>query len=97
MKPTNRNCSFCWGKLVTTFLHPMKVAIVEALLWIDEPLSPKCIDHLSGGMHGVSLTAYHMRSLADAGVVIRVDQKARRGALQSYYELAPKFAQANGQ
>lgn len=73
----------------------MKVAIVEALIWVDEPLSPKCIDRLSGEIYGVSLTAYHMRSLADAGVVIQVKQKPRRGAMQTYYRVAPWFVQAD--
>jgi DNA-binding transcriptional regulator GbsR (MarR family) len=73
--------------LVSQLVHPIKVAIVEALIWIDEPLSPKELDQVFDGQFGVSLVSYHMRKLADLGVVEKVHQQAVRGALQTFYGL----------
>jgi hypothetical protein len=30
---------FCWSSFVAATVHPVKVAIIEALLWIEEPIS----------------------------------------------------------
>lgn len=71
-------------------VHPIKVAIVEALTWIEQPLSPKELDDVLDGEFGVSLISYHMRKLADLGVVEKVHQQAVRGALQTFYGLSAR-------
>src|SRR4029077_11552009 len=81
---------FDWDALILLSVHPMKVAIIEAMQWIEVPLSPKELDRLFDEEFGVSLVSYHMRTLADAGVVERVRQAAVRGAVQTFYTLAAR-------
>lgn len=81
---------FNWDALIPISVHPVKVAIIEALQWIAVPLSPRELDRLFDEELGVSLISYHMRTLADAGVVEKVRQQSVRGALQSFYTLAAR-------
>lgn len=80
--------SFQWGLLVPMMVHPLKVAIIEAMDWIDVPLSAKDLDLLLDEEYGLPLVAYHLRKLADVGAIERVEQRAVRGALQTFYSLA---------
>lgn len=81
---------FNWDSLVPHMIHPAKVMIIEAMLWIEVPVSPKELDRIFDEEFGVSLVAYHMRTLADVGVVERVRQQAVRGAVQSFYALSER-------
>jgi len=81
---------FSWDSLVPHLIHPVKVAIIEALQWIEVPLSPKELDLIFEKEFGVSLVSYHMRTLMDVGVVERVRQEPVRGAVQSFYTLVAR-------
>lgn len=87
---TPRPHSFNWHALIPTSVHPVKVAIIEALQWIAVPLSPRELDRIFDEEFGVSLVSYHMRTLADIGVVEKVRQQAVRGAVQTFYTLAAR-------
>jgi hypothetical protein len=76
--------------LVPHLVHPLKVAIIEAMGWIDEPVSPRELDLAFEEEFGVSLVSYHVRILADYGALEKVRQQAVRGALQTFYVLAAK-------
>jgi hypothetical protein len=80
---------FNWEVLVPVLIHPIKVAIVEAMEWIEVPVSPRELDRIFDEQYGVSLVSYHMRTLAKVGVVEVVRQQSVRGALQSFYSLLP--------
>jgi DNA-binding transcriptional ArsR family regulator len=86
----NPSGQFNWHALIPMSVHPVKVAIIEALQWIAVPLSPKELDRIFDEDFGVSLVSYHMRTLADMGVVERVRQQSVRGAVQSFYTLAAR-------
>lgn len=86
----NNNRPFQWDMLVPHLLHPLKVAIIEAMCWIDEPLSARNLDQIFDDEFGVSLVAYHVRVLADYGALEKVRQQAVRGALQTFYVLTTK-------
>jgi helix-turn-helix protein len=71
-------------------LHPHRVAILEAMLapppngdpgWSAKTLAP---------VLGVSLgdTAYHVRTLRDAGLLVEVDKRQVRGATQTFCRLS---------
>jgi len=53
-------------------VHPLKVAIVEALLWIGEPLSAVQLGKVFRGVGDgfrESNVRYHVRHLAEVGVL----------------------------
>jgi hypothetical protein len=81
---------FNWDVLIPISVHPAKVAIIEAMQWIAVPLSPRELDRIFDEEYGVSLVSYHMRTLADIGVVEKVRQQAVRGAVQNFYTLAAR-------
>jgi len=82
--------AFNWEALVPHLVHPMKVMIIEAMMWIDVPLSPRELDRAFDEEFGVSLVAYHMRTLADVGVVEKVREQPVRGTIQNFYSLSAK-------
>jgi DNA-binding transcriptional ArsR family regulator len=82
------HADFAWDKCVPLFVHPIKVAAIEALLWIEEPIAPKQLVEMLEEDLGVSVVAYHFRSLADLGLVEQDHQSPVRGALQTFYRLS---------
>jgi len=79
--------SFNWESLVPLLVHPLQVAIIEAMSWTEMPLSATDMDRISNGRIGVSLVSYHFRKLAELGVIHRVRQETVRGAIQTFYAL----------
>jgi hypothetical protein len=79
--------TFDWGSLVPLLVHPAKVAIIEALLWVERPLSPTEIVRLLGNEreYYLSLVSYHTVSLAKVGVIKKVRTRSARGALEKFY------------
>jgi len=86
----NKRKQFEWDMLVPHLVHPIKVAIIGAMQWIEEPVSPRELDRIFDEKHGVSLIAYHMRTLLDMGVVEQVRQRPVRGAVESFYVLVAR-------
>jgi len=72
-RPMSGNPSFPgWEPFVPQFVHPLKVAIVEALLYIGEPLSAVQFRKLLGSAGGdfcESNVRYHLNHLAVVGVL----------------------------
>jgi len=83
---------FPWEEFVPLFVHPIKVAIVECMLWIDEPMSAKLIERSMNDGTSVSLISYHLRSLEDVGIVVDVLSEPVRGAVQTFFRLQPTSA-----
>lgn len=79
--------SFNWEALVPLLVHPAKVEIIEALDWIEIPLSATDLDRILSGQLGVSLISYHLRKLAELNAIEKVRQESVRGAIQSFYAL----------
>ncbi|HET8813889.1 MAG TPA: hypothetical protein VFM51_02915 [Solirubrobacterales bacterium] len=79
---------FKWDLLIPRLVHPLKVTIIEALSWIELPLSARELDRMLDEEFGVSLVSYHMRKLAEVGALEMVEQRPVRGALQTFYVLA---------
>jgi hypothetical protein len=53
-----------WAMLDPRLIHPTKVLIVEAMLWIGRPLSAAELEEIFDGALGASTIDYHLRSLA---------------------------------
>jgi len=80
--------AYPWDRLVPRFLHPIKVIIIEAMLWVGKPLAAKQVEFIMDDGTSVGIISYHMRALASVQVVRKVDHKKIRGATQTFYELA---------
>lgn len=83
--------SFDWARL-TTLIHPMQVAVVEAVLWIGQPLSAKDFSQMFadeiGRANATSYMSYHVRELAKVGVLEQTGTESVRGAVRRFYALA---------
>ncbi len=77
--------TFDWDALVPYLIHPLKVAIVETISWIDMPLSASELARIFMSEFELSLVSYHLTKLAQVGAVVKVGQRPVRGALQSFY------------
>jgi len=78
---------FRWEDCVPHFVHPYKVAIIEALLWINEPLSAGDCVRVLDGVASSSLLSWHLRVLADLGILKSVKREKVRGFIRVYYGL----------
>lgn len=78
-----------WDALVPLVIHEIKLAILEAMLWIDEPLAATDVLRMYEGekkKEYVSSISYHLRSLAlDLPVLELYDEEAVRGAWRKLY------------
>lgn len=79
---------FDWGALVPFYIHPLRVAIIEALLWIDKPLSATDVKKLLDDGTTVGLISYHVKELAATGAIRKVRSRQVRGARETFYRLA---------
>ena len=76
-----------WEALIGRLLHPTQLAVVEAMLWIDRPLSPaQLVRVFDGGVH-LSSVAYHVSRLADLGVLEQTETRPVRGAVEHFFRL----------
>lgn len=76
---------FDWAGLVSQAVHPLRVMIIEALRWIDQPLSPSEFHEVFEQLFGLSQISYHVKVLAKAGVLVEVGNQTVRGAIQTFY------------
>jgi predicted transcriptional regulator len=77
---------FDWPALIDKSVHEVKVAIVEALWWIEQPLSAKELWEILGvGRYVAGTVAYHVKSLKDMGLIVPTSERAARGARETYY------------
>lgn len=75
-----------WVDLVPLIVHETKLIILEAMLWIDEPMSAVDIDVMVGEKIGTSSLSYHLRSLAyDLPVLDLYEEERVRGAWRKLY------------
>ena len=79
---------FVWETLTPRLIHPLKLAMIEALLWVDRPLSADDLLALFSPLESNrELVRYHARSLAKAGVLetIQVEESAGGPAEPHYF------------
>jgi hypothetical protein len=82
--------AFDWSVLVPRVVHPLKVVIVEALWWVDQPLSAADLTKLIGdGEIGLSRVSYHVVGLAKAGILRKVRERPVRGSVEKFYFFPP--------
>lgn len=77
---------FCWASLVASSVHPVKVAVVEAMSWVHEPLSATELEQLFGDHdYNLDVVLYHLRGLARLDVIEVTDTRRARGAREKYF------------
>jgi hypothetical protein len=78
-----------WEEIGIQLLHSTQLVIIEAMLWMEVPVSPRLLEHLSPDS-GIKLGhfAYHCKSLAKLGILEKVGSVPRRGAAENYYYFA---------
>jgi DNA-binding transcriptional ArsR family regulator len=67
--------------------HPARDQILDAMRSYGEPISPTQLARITGATLGS--TAYHVRTLVEAGVVELADEGRVRGAVEHFYALVP--------
>jgi hypothetical protein len=77
-----------WVTALFTFLHPVQIATIEAFEWVGEPISAFGIYQLLDRTWPLPTVRYHVRRLADQGVLEVRYSEPRRGSAERYYGLA---------
>ena len=80
--------TFDWVSLVALTVHPIKVAIIEALLWVGEPLSATEMMQTFDGAYSLDLVKYHAGRLRDLKLIEVTHERQARGAREKYYDLS---------
>lgn len=77
-----------WGMLGVRLLHPIQVQILEAMLWIDEPMSASALAKVFGGKIRPSTVAYHMLRLNSLRALRKVGKREpTRGSPEKLYRV----------
>jgi hypothetical protein len=80
---------FDWSLLVPRTIHDLKVAIIEAMEWIGQPLAPSelvfVVDDAENEKFGLSHVSYHMAKLRELGALKVVRTEPVRGSQKHYY------------
>lgn len=69
--------------LRAAYAHPIRIRTVAIFAHDDVELSPKEIARRLN--HALPVVAYHVRELAQAGLLVETRTEPRRGALQHFY------------
>jgi DNA-binding transcriptional ArsR family regulator len=76
---------FDWSSVVDLYVHPLKVAIIEALIRIGKPLSATDLRKVFGGTILTTTISRHLVTLAKAEIVVVVRERRVRGAREKFY------------
>jgi predicted transcriptional regulator len=77
-----------WSTALFSLIHPVKVAAVEAFLYIEEPMSALAIYESLARNWSLGTVVYHVRRLAETGVLVERFIEPRSGAYEHFYGLA---------
>jgi hypothetical protein len=85
---------FDWCAFVPHVIHPAKVAIIEAIQHVGQPLSAKDLEHLLGVPNwDVTRITHYVKGLAEMEALV-VSRRRRRGRgppEQDIYFISDKF------
>jgi hypothetical protein len=79
---------FKWDVLVARAVHPIQVAVIEAMQWIDRPLATSELSKLFDNAYSVSHLGYHVTALAKMEAIRATHCERVRGTIKQYYVLA---------
>ena len=76
-----------WDALPGRLLHETQVEIIEAMRWIDQPMSASDLAKVLYRNPNLPGLSYHVRRLKDLGVLKYVRWRQVRGAKEKFYRL----------
>lgn len=79
---------FDWNPFVPQLVHPMKVAIVEALAYMEQPLSASELKRLFGDVRYISNVSYHLEELSQIGAVMPEEEQQVGGSTKKPFRLS---------
>lgn len=88
MRKAGDELPFDWAALVPRVMHPMRVSIIEAMLWVERPISATDFNLMADEPEpSVSRLSYHFKILADPKVEVieQVREEQVRGAIERFY------------
>lgn len=69
-------------------LHPIQVRIIEAMLWIDRPMSSSDLAKVFDGKNALSTVSYHVRRLDSLRALRVIDERTpSRGSPEKLYRV----------
>jgi hypothetical protein len=75
-----------WATLGARLLHPIQVQIIEAMLWVDRPMSASVLVKVFGEELRLSTVAYHVRRLGSLCALKTVNTRVpSRGSPERLY------------
>jgi len=77
-----------WEAAFFSLLHPVQIAVVEALGWTGEPMSSRLLFEVLGGAWPLGTVGYHVHRLALTGVLEERYREPVRGVTEHFYGLA---------
>lgn len=76
-----------WGSLVPMIAHPIRVAIIEIMFFLEIKLSASDLRELFCGEVPLSNVHYHLSMLKKADVVAKADQRQVGGTTETFFAL----------
>ena len=77
-----------WATLAALLLHSCQVQIIEAMRWVDQPLSASELVRVLGTGQRLSTIAYHVRRLDSLGALTPAGERhPLRGSEEKLYRL----------
>lgn len=73
---------FPWDSYVASLVHPTKVAILNNLWTTGEAMSSAQMQKKLGGKFSLSAVNYHMKWLADRGLIVQIWQRPSGGSVE---------------
>lgn len=79
-----------WEALVPRLLSPVKLAIIEALLRVGEPMSATGLAAMfEEPAYNGGKISHHLRGMAEAGVLVLAGRRSVRGATELFFYFPP--------
>jgi hypothetical protein len=78
-----------WDRLVAELLHPTQIAILAAMEFIGEALSPSVLVKVLDETVALASIDYHVKRLANLGAVEVARERKVRGATEHFWRPAP--------
>jgi hypothetical protein len=76
-----------WGELAAKLMHPTQILIVEAIWWIEEPLSATLLQGVYEDRVDLGSFSYHCRRLEALEVLEQVGVIPVRGVSEKLFDL----------